>query len=385
MINKNSFDGQCITYSQMNLISNVRIFFRRLATWTRAYIIGRYRGIGTEQDLFGRLYLESSNFGNMLQLFFGRESAEKNMQLLNEYAIILRELISAQLEGDSDRVREYVDRLYLNADRRAAQMASVNPYFDETVWRNLLYAFTRYNLEVANSFAAGDYSRDIKTFDILTALTDRMGDYLAQTIYDYITSGAITAEPSQSGELECITYDRMNEIYDIRMFWFDLAAWTRAYMLARYAGVGNVDEVYARLRRVPEDYVNNLRKFFGETAGGNELQIQLSTYLDLIDALITAQMDGNVDEINRITRLLYQNADERAASVTSINPFWNVDEWRARLYDNLRYTIDQSETFLTGEYGRNLDIFSTILDLADSTSAYFAQGLFQYQINRQQA
>lgn len=380
---KNSFNEQCITYSQMNMISNIRIFFRRLTIWTRAYIIGRYLGIGTEEELFGRLYLETSDFGNLLRVFFGRKNAETITFRVNEYAIILRDLISAQLQGDTEAVRKNVDRLYRNADGGAEFLASINPYFDETTWKNLLYAYTRYTLEVANEFATGEYSEDIKIYDILTALTDRMGDYLAEALFDYITSGVVIPEDRQ--EAPCISYDKMNEIYDIRMFWYDLAEWTRAYMLARFQGVGNVNEVYARLRRVPEDYVENLRLFFGETAGSKELQRELSTYLDLIDALIDAQIEGNVEEIDRITKLLYQNADERAASVTSINPFWEVEEWRLRLYNNLQSVIQQSETFLTEDYARNLETFSTILDLAESTSGYFAQGLFQYLVNMQQA
>ncbi len=380
---KNNLNEQCIPYSQMDLIANARIFYRRLAIWTRTYIIGRYLGIGTEEELFGRIFLESSDFGDMLRLFFGRESAEHNIQLLNEYTIALRELIDAQLQGDTEAISNAVDRLYRNADRRAANLALVNPYADETIWRNFLYAYNQYILQFANLFATGDFSQDIRIYDILTALTDRMGDYFAETLYAYVTDSSAMLDPRQVGQ--CITYDQANIIYDIRMFWYDLATWTRAYMLARYFGVGNVEEVYTRLRRVPEDYVVNLRRLFGETAGGRELQIQLSTYLDLIDALITAQMEGNDEEINRITRLLYQNADERAASVTSINPFWDVEEWRVRLYDNLFNVIEQSESFLAQDFTRNLEIFSRILDLADSTSAYFARGLFDYLIRSQPA
>jgi hypothetical protein len=90
-------------------------------------------------------------------------------------------------------------------------------------------------------------------------------------------------------------------------------------------------------------------------------------------------MENNIDEINRITQLLYQNADQRAAAITSINPeFWNENEWRDRLYNNIRSTLDESTSFLMGDYARNIDIFSTLLDQAESTSSYFAQGLFQY-------
>ncbi len=67
----NQFNPQCITYSQMNLIFNARIYYRRLRTWTRAYILSRYFGIGTEEALFERLYSESLNIGKMLEIIFG--------------------------------------------------------------------------------------------------------------------------------------------------------------------------------------------------------------------------------------------------------------------------------------------------------------------------
>jgi len=104
----------------------------------------------------------------------------------------------------------------------------------------------------------------------------------------------------------------------------------------------------------------------------------INTYLDLLDDFITAQIEGDTEEIDRITRLLYQNADQRAALISSVNPYWDYTEWRDRLYNNLRITIDESTTLLTKDYARNIDIFSRLLDLAEDTSTYFAQGLYNY-------
>ena len=41
---KHDFNPQCITYSQMNMIFNSRIYYRRLMTWTRAFLISKYYG-----------------------------------------------------------------------------------------------------------------------------------------------------------------------------------------------------------------------------------------------------------------------------------------------------------------------------------------------------
>lgn len=377
MIMKSNFNPQCITYSQMNLIFNARLFYRRLTIWTRAYIISRYLGIGTPEELFGRFYLETLGTGNIVRTFWGREAANQYNQLLSTYAIALRDLISAQLEGDTEAINQNVNRLYQDVYERASFIASINPYVNETEFRKQLETYLQYTIEEANNFISGNYRSDIELFNRLTELSNQLGDALAQSLFNYITSGVQITTPLQDRQ-HCLTYEQVDAIYNIRMFWFELFIWVRTLMLSKYLGIGNEAEVYARLKKVPENYVNTLRQFFGENPAVYELQLELNTYLELIDSLINAQIEGNTDAVNHITRLLYQNADDRALSVSKLNPFWDQNEWRTRLYNNLRLTLDELNTFLTGDYTRNLDIFNTLLELAESTSGYFAQGLINY-------
>jgi hypothetical protein len=311
MVTENNFDPQCITYSQMNMIFNARIYYRRLTNWTRAYIISRYYGIGTSEELYGRLYLESLDIGNMLQIIFGREYSEQYSKLLSQFAITFRDLISAQLEGNTEAIYQHVEELHQNVADRATYLAALNPYWSVPEYRNLFDTYIQYTIEEANAIAAGDYSKDIETYDKLTAHTNKMGDIFAQGLYDFVTSGQQNTENLPQGSQKCITYDQMNAVYDIRMFWFELAIWTRSYMLSRYKGLGNTEAAYARLKQVPVDYTNALKQIFGEQVAADLLQ-ELNTYIDLFDAFITAQIEGNIDEINRITQLLYQNADQRA-------------------------------------------------------------------------
>ena len=340
-------------------------------------------GIGTAEELFGRLYLEVQNFSDMIQVIFGREISRRNAGYLIQNTIILRDLITAHLEGNEEAVQQNLDRFYKNINETAIFLASVNPYWSEDEWRDMLETYLQYTIEQANAFSEGEYKKEIEISDRHTDLINRMGDIFAQGLYDYLTSGQQTADnlPPQ-GNQQCLTYEQMSQIYKIRMFWFELNTWVRNFMLSRYRGIGDVNEVFNRLQQVPIDYVNTLEQIFGENPAIDELQLELNAYIDLIDNLITAQMAGKSDDINRITQLLYQNANERAASVSKLNPFWNENEWRTRLHNNLRSTLEASTTFLTGDYARNMDIYSTLLDNAESTSGYFAQGLINY-INSQ--
>lgn len=378
MLIKDSFNPQCITYSQMNLIFNSRIYYRRLTAWTRAYLLSRYFGVGTAEDLFGRLYFETLDLGNMLKIIHGREDAEQYSRILSLFAIALRDIIDAQLAGNMEEVNRNVNRLYEIAAERKAFIQAINPYASPA-YEDLFETYVQYILEEANALAAGDYSRDIAVYDLLTAHGDRLGGAFAEGIYNFITSGSADTEglPPRD-DLQCITYDQMNAIFGIRMFWFEFVTWIRNYMFSRFLELGNADEVKARLMQVPVEYVNALRKIFGDQVPEDYVEL-FFTYIDLLEAFITAQIENNTGEIDRITRLLYENADARAAAITAINPaFWDEGEWRTRLYRNLSSTIEESTSFLRGDYARSVDIFSRLLDQAENTSNYFAQGLFNY-------
>ena len=84
MLTKNKFNEQCITQGQIDLISNARIFFRRYTSWLRAYILSRYTGVGTPEEIFGRIYLETSNFGDMIRFTLGLDDATGFKQQMNQ-------------------------------------------------------------------------------------------------------------------------------------------------------------------------------------------------------------------------------------------------------------------------------------------------------------
>jgi hypothetical protein len=254
MITKYKFNEQCITYSQMNFIFNSRIFWRRFTIWLREYMISRYAELGNSEEIFNQLYLESLNFGDTLQIIFGRENENSYSQLVNQYIYGFRDLISAQISGDSESVYQLVNLLYKNAADRAAFLTSINPYLNESEWRDLLGTYIRYTIDEANSFISGNYSKEIAIFDRLIELTNRMGYVFAQALYDYINSNMQYA--IHSSPVQCITVQEMNRIYDIRMFWFEFVTWTRSYIISRIKGIGNQNEVYARLKQVPVKYVN---------------------------------------------------------------------------------------------------------------------------------
>ncbi len=367
------FNPQCITYTQMNLIFNARYYYRRLTTWTRAYLMSRYYGIGTEEAQFERLYQETVDIGEMLQIIFGRQASEYYSQLVSQYAIQFHQLISAQLEGNVQGMEEALDRLYRNVEERADYLESINPYWSAADYRSLFDSYIQHIIGTANAISSGDVTGDIHLYDMLNEQTNRMGDTFAEGIYDYVTSGSGSMSPDEP----CITYEEMDDIYTIRMLWFGLTIWIRVYMLSRFTKTGDPEKVFAKLMEVPVEYVNTMKKYFPQIDEESYLRL-FTEYIELISAFITAMMENNEEELNRITRRLYENADERAEFVASINPLWTAEQWKDILYINIRSTIEEAVSFLTEEYEKNIDIFTRLLDQAETSSAFLARGLFDY-------
>lgn len=156
MMQKRDFNKQCITYSQMNMIFNARLFWRRYTTWIRVYLISRYLGLGTEEEAFDRMYFETSGIGNFLQIIFDLQSSNDIAQQLSQITISLRDLITAQFQGNTEAMKQNVDRLYQNAEDFAVLLSTINPYINEAEWKNMMNLYIQYTIRQANSFVTGD-------------------------------------------------------------------------------------------------------------------------------------------------------------------------------------------------------------------------------------
>jgi hypothetical protein len=367
------------------MIFDIRTYYRRIANLTRSYLRNRYYDLGQADELFDRLYLEYLDLGTMLHLNFGRANEDQYSQLLGQFVIDLRELISAQIAGDTEGINQNLQRLNDNIDARAAFLASINPYWSADEYKYLFGTYFQLLMKDANSLSSGNFNEDIALYEPITELTNSLGDTFAEGVYNYITSGK--SLPAQEGE-RCISYEQMRTIQNITTFWFDLEVWMRSYMLSKYLKVGDVEADYNRLEKVIVDYTNEIKKIYGEKFAADLLQY-LNEYLDLFDNYTTAQMAGNVDEVNRIIPLLYQNAASRAALQASVNTFLSEDEWRKRLYDmQVQGMINESTAILSGDITRSLDIYIDLLTQAENIADYFERALFNYftqtQENQQQ-
>ena len=176
---------------------------------------------------------------------------------------------------------------------------------------------------------------------------------------------------------------QINFLFRARMLWRDLATWLRSYKVSLYGGVGNTDELSQHLFRLPTEYGNIFRVFFGDQATVQFINL-LTQYISILQSLFIAQINNNINEINNLTRQLYQNVNSTAAFLASINPYWTQSEWITLLNSFTSMQIDEATTFLTKDYTKNIDIFDSILSLTNIIGDYFSEGLTNYSTLTQQ-
>jgi hypothetical protein len=176
---------------------------------------------------------------------------------------------------------------------------------------------------------------------------------------------------------------QMNFIFRARMIWRDLATWLRSYKVSLYGGVGNADQLSQRLFQIPMEYGNILRVFFGDQATEQFINL-LTQYIAILQSLFIAQINNDVNEVNRLTQQAYQNVNSTAALLASINPYWTQSEWVTLLTLFTGLQIQEATTFLTKDYISNNNIFDRILSLTNIIGDYFSEGLTNYFILKQQ-
>lgn len=380
MIHKNQFDPNCISFTDENIIYNTRLFWRQMAYWSRVYFNSVFLDIGSAQEVYSRLYDTPSRFTFMLQYFLGRSFSDAYLQLLNEYNVLLRQLVGSVVNGDAEAIDENVSLLYENARVRAEFLARVLPSLDEDVLREMLNTHLLYEMEEINTYVNQDYSSIIEIYDNLARHADTVADYFSKGIIDLITlHGSRPIEPEDAYEYQdmdgCITYDQMNTILGIATFWIDLVQWFRAYRISIMAGIGESEELFERLIQVTVDFGNQLKVFFDEEMV-DEFILLIQQYLALIGQLLEARLSNNTEEADRIFGLLIENMNQRAALISLIIPAISETEWRNHLYNINTTLIQMGTAFMIGDYTSNIQIFDGLQNQAENLGFYFVDSIF---------
>lgn len=176
-----------ITFEQMNLINDMRRIWAQLALYTREFMISTAGELGDLEVVGARLYQVPRDLYNRLQLFFGPVMAEQFLTLFSQNVVITASLITALKDNNIEAVNSSTTRLYQNADEISAFLAQMNSYWDEQLWRDLLYRYISMTIDQAVARMGGEYQRDMDIFGRIVTHNYIMADYMARGIMQNLT------------------------------------------------------------------------------------------------------------------------------------------------------------------------------------------------------
>lgn len=169
----------------------------------------------------------------------------------------------------------------------------------------------------------------------------------------------------------CISVSAVNLMNDFRMLWEQHVAWTRMTIISIVFDLPDEGFVVKRLLRNPLDFAHALRPFYGDVIASRFGQL-LTEHLTIAAELVKAAKAGDSQKAEDAERRWYKNANDIAALLGRINPYWSEEIWRNMLHEHLRLVKAEAVYMLNKNYEKSIDAYGKneiqALEIADIMS-----------------
>lgn len=154
----------------------------------------------------------------------------------------------------------------------------------------------------------------------------------------------------------------------LRLLWEQHVVWTRLTIISIIFGLPDIDLVTNRLLRNPKDIAASLEPLYGDRVA-SRFEDLFTSHLVIAADLVKAAKAGDTGAAADAEKRWYANADEIAAFLGSINPYWSAQQWQSMLHEHLALTKSEAVNILTGKYAEGIAVFDQIekqaLEMAD--------------------
>lgn len=163
---------------------------------------------------------------------------------------------------------------------------------------------------------------------------------------------------------------------EIRMLWEQHIAWTRMTIISMVENLPDTDAVTNRLLRNPTDFAMILKFFYGDEAA-LKFEELFKNHLIIASELVKAATKGDSKAAEDAEKRWYENADEIAAFLADLNPFWSEDMWKEMMYDHLALTKSEATNRIQKNYEQDITIYDEIENQAMKMADLMSQGIIR--------
>lgn len=191
---------------------------------------------------------------------------------------------------------------------------------------------------------------------------------------NYIYSEYINYDESYRPAPTKISKSEVDLTNALRMLWEQHIAWTRMTIISIIAGLPDVDLVTEQLLRNPIDFARALKPFYGNRIASKFSDL-FKSHLVIAAELVKAAKAGNKEASANAEKRWYANANEIAAFLASINPYWSQEFWKTMLHEHLALTKSEAVAMLTGNYAEGIKLYDEIEKQALKMADVMAKGI----------
>jgi len=154
----------------------------------------------------------------------------------------------------------------------------------------------------------------------------------------------------------------------LRALWEQHVYWTRLAVDSIVARGADEQATLARLLRNPKDFARALQPYYG-AENAKQFENLLTEHLTIAAELVKALQAGDTQAAANARKRWFANADEIAAFLASINPYWSEATWKSMMYEHLNLLTGEVASRLAGKYEENVatgdPIEKQALEMAD--------------------
>lgn len=161
---------------------------------------------------------------------------------------------------------------------------------------------------------------------------------------------------------------------NMRLLWEQHVYWTRMAILSMIFELPDAQPVTDRLLQNPKDFEAALRPYYGQEIAAKFAEL-LTSHLTIAAELVAAAKAGDSTAAADAEKRWYANADEIAAFLGDINPYWSTQMWKSMLDRHLDMTKEEAVDLLTQKYQDSIDTFGNIEQEALAMADMMTQGI----------
>jgi hypothetical protein len=161
----------CFTYEQLNIISTFQRLFTQLAVLMRVTISSWAFNSPNFNSASQRLMRIPAEFRNAFLIFYGPEIADHFSNLLTSFIANIFTTLEGYGSNNQELLNQNVQKWYRDADNLAAFLSSINLFWNQAQWRNLLNQYVQLKFAMTNALFTGDYDLELAIYDRVFDLT----------------------------------------------------------------------------------------------------------------------------------------------------------------------------------------------------------------------